>query len=224
MIHSRSTPWLALMCALFIVTFSLASSAGPVTGLTSFQPGDVADANDVNANFARLANELNDNDSRLGLIEASAARRSVHFPARSLAYGATDTGVTPDGLGLIVSSSANSLRVLLRRPADYAGGDASVTIVFAPLISISGVVDFEVQHSGNDCNGTRFQHVTLNAAGVVVSDNERLHCQTFTVAAAALDYDVWSAVFQRAGSDSTYTDDLRVLSVDWEYSALPASP
>lgn len=212
---------LAVMAALFVAAFSLSAPAGEVGSLNAFQPGDVADANDVNANFSALRSAVNDNDDRLSDLERSPSRRSVQIPGNSLGSVPGFDDVQPDFLGVRVNSSGvNSTRVFLRRPPDYAGGSAQLRVVFKPTSNTAGVVDFVISHSGNDLNGGSFEHVDLNAPGVTVGDQEQSHSQTFVVPADKLDFDMWSAIFRRAGSESTYDDPIIILTVDWEYDAL----
>jgi len=61
--HSISVVTLAIF-ALVAVT----SNAGEVTGLTSFSPGQQLSSTDMNANFAALQTEVNDNDTRISSI------------------------------------------------------------------------------------------------------------------------------------------------------------
>lgn len=52
-----------------------------------FTNGDLADADDVNANFSALADAVNDNDGRLSRMEGSAVIRVPHTPGDDLASG-----------------------------------------------------------------------------------------------------------------------------------------
>lgn len=215
--HGSSRPWLALMVVLLVAAFSMSAPAGPVGSLNTFSPGDVADANEVNANFDAIRTAVDDNDARIDDLVTSNTMKCLHFPANSLAHGAS---VTPDTLGLVVPDG-QGVRVYLRKPPDYAGGDVLVTVVFSPQISVAGVVDFSVSHSGNDYGNGAFMHTDVDAPGVAVNDNEFVHRQTFTVPAASANFDVWSARIRRTGAEETYVDDVRVLCVDWQYRGLP---
>jgi len=59
---------LMLVLGLLAVT-PTASHSGPVAGLTVFVNGQLADANEVNANFAIVGAAVDDNDARITVLE-----------------------------------------------------------------------------------------------------------------------------------------------------------
>jgi hypothetical protein len=59
---------LALVLGLLAVA-PTASHSGPVAGLTIFANGELADADEVNANFAIVESAVNDNDARITVLE-----------------------------------------------------------------------------------------------------------------------------------------------------------
>ena len=61
---------LRLMLALALLAVApTASHSGPVAGLTIFVNGELADAEEVNANFAIVQAAIDDNDARINLLE-----------------------------------------------------------------------------------------------------------------------------------------------------------
>ena len=66
-VHNRFPFLTAAALALCIVH---SASAGPVGGLVDLQNGTIADANDVMVNFNTIKGAIDDNDARLGGLEA----------------------------------------------------------------------------------------------------------------------------------------------------------
>ncbi len=64
---ARPLLWLGVLLLLAVVP--VAVYAGQVTGLTTFVNGQIADANEVNANFAAVVTAVDDNDARISTLE-----------------------------------------------------------------------------------------------------------------------------------------------------------
>jgi hypothetical protein len=66
------------VAGLFALALPAALYAGQVGTLASFTNGTIADADPVNANFAALRTEVNDNDTRIASLEAAATGQIVN--------------------------------------------------------------------------------------------------------------------------------------------------
>lgn len=76
---------IGLLCAALILSAFV--KAGDVSIPNTFVNGNVADANEVNANFDAVAGEINDNDARLDLLEQDI----VLEPLQAFYYNIFDT-------------------------------------------------------------------------------------------------------------------------------------
>ena len=59
-----------LLALAFLGLAPVASHGGPVTGLVTFVNGELADADEVNANFAAVKAAIDDNDARITALES----------------------------------------------------------------------------------------------------------------------------------------------------------
>ena len=68
MSRTHSITWIAVVPTLLLATVvGAVALAGDVSVPHAFSPGQVADANQVNECFAKLAAEINDNHARLSV-------------------------------------------------------------------------------------------------------------------------------------------------------------
>ena len=220
--NRRSTPWQALMSAVFVAALALSAPAGTVPSLNTFSPGDVADANAVNANFSSLRNAVNDNDTRIVQVESVTGTRTMQFPARTLAYDPTTPNIGPHAHGLNFAAAVGAATpavLYCRKPDDYAGGDATVKLTFVPTTTHSDVVDFTLTSATYDCGAVNPGGVVdVDAPGVPVA-GMALYCQDFTIPASQLSRAIWCTFVKNDGAERTYGWEVTLLSVDWTYSA-----
>jgi hypothetical protein len=87
--------WLRIGLLLVLAAVPVAVYAGAVPLLVQFVNGQIADADEVNANFAAVSTAVDDNDSRLGVLEG--------LPNQSCLPGQAVTGIDPGGALLCVS-------------------------------------------------------------------------------------------------------------------------
>ena len=66
-LSKRTLRWLALLLLAALVPTT--GHSGQVAGLTIFVNGQLADADEVNANFAIVKAAIDDNDARIGTLE-----------------------------------------------------------------------------------------------------------------------------------------------------------
>jgi len=212
------------MGALLVLSFAALAPADTVKGLATFTPGEVADANAVNANFEALRSSVDDNASRIGVLEEAVDRRSVSMSAFALGWDHFNEEPGTSSYGWILPTGvAVTIVGQYPRPSDYAGGGAVFTVYFWPsTAATSGVVDFQVRHRALECGVVPpVVPAILEQTGVPVDANDPIYCQSFDVPASALDGDLWSVVIRRGASESTYPGDVVLLAVKWEYGTAP---
>ena len=86
---------------LLFLSVSLLARGDVVSVPNTFSNSNVADAAEVNENFEALVSESNENDSRIGTLEASVRRDDTDF---NLAIGSGLQAVTPDPASDLVGS------------------------------------------------------------------------------------------------------------------------
>jgi hypothetical protein len=81
--------------------------AGAVGTLTSFSNGTVADADEVNGNFAAIVTAVDDNDARIGSAEAQVATNTANITSVSGSVSSNDADIA----SLTADVSANDARL-----------------------------------------------------------------------------------------------------------------
>jgi len=195
--------------------------AGSVSLPHEFQPGTPADANEVNANFTALAEEVNDNHVRIKALESATTERSIHITARAL--GVFLGEIVPNAYGLRwPDDGIDAAFAFLDRPADYDGGDVKVRLIFQTHGTGDGTVDFFLRwtsvKSGDDWSGrTEIQGAPADTTG---SPSYSLHVQEIPVPAGLVGNPIWACSIHRSGPErDTSTDDVSLVSVDVVYGA-----
>lgn len=202
-------------------------------GLTiphTFAADTPAVAQEVNENFSALKTAVDDHDARIitnlsyidGVVNIISTQ-TISIPAGALGYDPSGTIITLDYNGLLWQQTyASSAVVVIKAPADYNGNDVTFSILFSPDTSASGVVDFFIRPSSYNSGDDIYSATSLNANDPVsVSGSDlTVYEQVFTIPADRLANDWWRVTIQRQGSSSTYTDDVVVRSVAFEYSTL----
>ena len=147
---------------------------------------------------------------------------TLSFPANALNYE-PGTIIQADGAGLLWQQSfRDSASLTVARPPDWDGdSDVEMHLYFFPKSNVSGNVDFFIRPRAYD-PGDRFEDASsLNGDSVKVSEATIVHEQTFMIPSerfglAAL----WVISIQRQGSQSTYADDVVLMSVALSYNAV----
>ncbi len=147
--------------------------------------------------------------------------RTLSFPARVLSYPPGGTIITEHVRGLNWQSNLNAQGFLtLQKPADYAGGDVQVTVLFQTSTSVDGDVDFFIKPRSFSTPGDLVPAADVTTLPVTVSAaSGSLYEQTFAIPAATLVGNWWLISFQRGGVGSTYTNDVQVRAVSLDYTA-----
>ncbi len=209
------------------------ASAGDLTIPHQFNAGDPAVAAEVNENFTEVEAAVDDNDVRintnLSYIDAVVniiSTQTISIPARALSYNPSSTIITIDSSGLLWQQDyASSAAVVIKAPADWVGDDVIFHIFFRTTTTTPGDVDFFIRpnsfNSGDDVSSSS----SVGSLGVSVSGSPigTYYQNSITIPAdRLLGGDWWYNSIQREGSESTYTDDVVVYSVAFEYhSVLP---
>jgi len=147
--------------------------------------------------------------------------RTLSFPARTMSYPPSGTIITEHVRGLAWQGSPGSQAFLtLQKPADYAGGDIQITVLFQTSTGTDGDVDFFIKPRSFSTPGGLPAAVDVTSLPVSVSVAAgAIYEQTFAVPAATMQGSWWLVSFQRGGAGSTYTDEVQVRAVSVEYTA-----
>ena len=209
---------LVFFIIVFIYRFSPGVYAGDLIIPNSFSPGDTVSADTMNANFSSIETEVVDNHDRITAME----NRTISFPASVLSHSPTIDTVVTHYSGLLWQQNDNEVALLIiKRPADYAGGEIAMHILFVPTTETEGVVDFYLLESSFN-TGTQTQRLPETLNGASVPKSQALHYQqTFTLnPSTMIAYEWWRFAINRKGIESTYSDDVVVYSVAIEYSTV----
>jgi hypothetical protein len=217
---TRSHLWILVLPILVFVPIALTGAlAGSVSLPHAFAPGTVADANQVNANFEALADEVNDNHGRLRDLETATHPVQIH--------------VSPGGLGVflgLVTRNAYGLSwpddvsdaafVFLHRPADHAGGDVTVQLTLMSDYA-EGTVDFFLRAASREPGEDWSYRTQVSGVPVDMSKGDvfTLHVQEIELSGDLLQAPLWMFSIHRSSDDlrDTSTHDVSLLSVDLVY-------
>jgi hypothetical protein len=117
--------WLRIGLLLVLAAVPVAVYAGAVPLLTQFVNGQIADADEVNANFAAVSTAVDDNDSRLGVLEG--------LPDQSCLPGQAVTGIATGGALICESLPPAPTVVAETIPAVW---ESAVMVICPPLTSV----------------------------------------------------------------------------------------
>ena len=101
----KRRPGLGLPVLLVLLAIPLVVAAGTLTVPNTFTNGKVADADEVNANFDAVETEVNDNDSRITVVESETATAQT---AADAAQGTADTAVADAAAAQLSAVAAQS--------------------------------------------------------------------------------------------------------------------
>ncbi|WP_143308632.1 hypothetical protein [Candidatus Entotheonella palauensis] len=157
----------------------------------------------------------------INAADAQQFRRTISIPAHALSISPSGTIITPNSLGLQWQHNFRQVaRFFIQSPPDYAGGDVTLSIFFQTTSATLGIVDFFIRPNSFN-SGEGFRDIdSLSTSGLSVAGREgsgTLYEQRIPIPADRLTGNWWTSGIQREGSDSTYTDDVIVLSVALEY-------
>lgn len=145
---------------------------------------------------------------------------TISIPAFALAKSPTTAHISEVGGGLLWEQNyTNDASLSIKKPANYTGGDVEFTIFFrSTLLSTPGVVDFFIRPFSFS-SGEAFSSSSSisSSSSVSITAANTVYEQKFTIPANKLTKDWWQITIQRQGSNSTYTDDVLVMSVALDY-------
>jgi hypothetical protein len=219
----------SFVIALGLITFAASSAwagSGSVSIPNTFTAGTTAVADDVNDNFTAVEGAVNINDNRISDLEAVVSNleltRTMSFPASALSFDSSDP-ITVDSSGLLWSFTySGGATLTIRSPADYAGEDVTFHIFFQTTTSTAGVVNFFIRPTSFDSGEGQIDPGSVSGPSVAVSGSSgfgTLYEQRFNISASRLRKDWWVTTIQREGTGATYSDDVIVFGVAYEYLA-----
>jgi hypothetical protein len=153
--------------------------------------------------------------------------RAVSLPATGLSYQVGTNIITPSANGLRWKRNfSGNARLSILKPADYAGGDARVRIFFLTTTATAGAVDFFIRPDSFNAGNVFTEISPVGAPAVLVlgagppGTFGKFYEQAFPVPKERITKNWWTINIQRAGQESSYFDDVIVMSVALEYRAI----
>lgn len=228
--------------AIIIASLAMpATWAGDLTIPNSFTAETPAVAAEVNANFDAVEQEVDDNNTRIntntGNINTHETRiasientvgnlgitRTISISAAAMSFDSGDPLVS-HGRGLLWSAViSGGTQLVVKTPADYAGGDVSFSIFFQTTTATAGVVNFFLRPHGYVSGEGQVGPGSNLCTPVTVSGTSgfgNVYEQRCTIAENRLIGDWWHTTMQRGGTGATYEDDVIVWGVAFEYQAV----
>lgn len=84
----------------------------------------------------------------------------------------------------------------------------------------TGNVEFSIRPRSYNSGNLFADTASVNGSAVVLSQNNEIAEQSFTVAASRLSNHLWVFTVQRGGSGETYTNDVVLMAVELNYNAV----
>jgi hypothetical protein len=216
---------------------------GAVVGLDGVLGDDADDpavADEVNANFDAAETAVDDNNQRLNAAEGTLSdhegrlstlegesgvlTRSIPLPVRSFWVYDGAGLISDDQYGLQWDSGTGStLQAALPAPADYAGGDLTLRVLFETEGSTpsGGVVEFFSRATSYSDGESATTSVSgLSDDGVTVGSSGSLaYVQSITIPASRMEGDFWYIRLSRSATGATYTAPVVLHGVALDYPA-----
>lgn len=150
-------------------------------------------------------------------------KRNISFNSAAIYESPELSVINRQGGGLDWQAKFNEgASIRLIKPADYAGGDVVLSILFQASGDISGIVSFFTRPRSYN-SGDSFSDVSsISSSGVAVAPQGgfgNVYVQEFVLPASRFEKDWWYISLQRGGTDETYAANVVVYSVDLEYMA-----
>jgi len=159
-------------------------------------------------------------DNSIAAADIQDFTRVLAFPAGALSYDSTI--ITPDSAGLDWASTFQGGATLnLTRPTDWdPATDVTLRIYFAPKTGAAGNVAFFIRPRSYDPGDTYQDISNIGYTPVPATGAYKIQVQTFTIPAARMAKQLWVIAMQRGATGETYTDLVRVIAVDLNYTAV----
>jgi hypothetical protein len=153
---------------------------------------------------------------------AAAQQRTLAFPAFSLASNPASTNVVRNYEGLRWNNTSGEAALIIPRPPDWNGtSDIRIRIFFKPMTNTPGTVQFYVRPRVYDPGNTIQETTGVLSELVSVSDNNQFVQMTINIPAAQFGVKSWwYLLLQRALTTPTYPDEVVILSMAIEYTAI----
>ncbi len=159
-----------------------------------------------------------------GSVELFPATRTLNFPAATLDFNSESEIITNAGVGLVWANNfATSASIVTRKPADYAGGDVTLTLLFLVSTQNSRRVEFFARPRSYSDRAQFGDAASVPVGGVNVTRTNgfgRLYEVEMTLPGERLSEDWWYISIQRnSGFSNALTSDVNVLGTTLEYRA-----
>ncbi len=152
----------------------------------------------------------------------AALTRTLVFPAYSMSFPPESTIITRDFEGLSWKKLNESALLAVPRPLDWDGSSAvQIRLFFRAPTYTSGTVAFFVRPRVYNSGDTWHDAAGVASDLVSVSGPDKYYQMTVSIPAASFGTKSWwYLVFQRSLSTPTYPDEVRIISVAIDYTAL----
>ncbi len=153
-------------------------------------------------------------------------KRTISVPANALMYSTlNEPTITPDAHGLRWQASiSNAPSLTIKAPSDYAGGDVVFYIFFETTTSTAGKVDFFLRPTSLGSGDGIVDPGSINSTAPVDVSGKiafgTVYQQSFLIPEDRLSGGWWTTSMQRHGAGETYTDDVIVRGIAFEYQAV----
>lgn len=215
----------AISTAAFLFSMPVKSEVLDEASLNVFQPNTTALAEEVNQNFEVLRDAVNELGARANEVS------TISFPAAALGFDpdSTDLERTANAVNWQEMIEGDGIYINLQRPADYAGGDVTLTVYFqTPSGAPAGeIVDFGAQaHSYTPPTTVSMALILdpIRGEGVALPDTSGTLIRHFrgiqelTLPESRLTGSWWHLSLARMSDHSnTYEENLTVYGVSLEY-------
>ena len=156
------------------------------------------------------------------LLNPPETNNIISVPAFALSVSPSSSNISEDSNGLLWKQSySGGANFMIKKPANYSGGDVEFSLFFTTTTSAAGVVDFFIRPTSvNHGEGSADPGSISSTGGVAVSGEigfGTLYEQKITIPAERLAKDWWRVTIQREGTSSTYSDDVVLISVALSY-------
>jgi hypothetical protein len=229
MLCKRSIEPSILSMAIFSVFFFVASTlyAGGITIPNTFAKGDILSAGTMNDNFTAIETAVNDNDARIAEVESTLSSmeimRTISIPAWALSFTESIPVISRESGGIKWSyTGTDYATAVVRSPADYAGGDVRFYIFFRRTTNSEGTVNFLLTPFSLSSGDTITMIDPVPSTDVYVSGSFGaldVFQQAITIPADRLTNDWWLVSLERENTVATYSEDVYILSIAFEYAA-----
>lgn len=153
--------------------------------------------------------------------------RTIRFPANSLNYDTNSLIISQAQRGLLWESSfEGSAYLSLPQPIGWNNNySVTLNLYFAPSTNTVGNVEFFIRPRSYTPGDIFFDAPSLESTPVAVNQTNKIYRQTFDIEPTYFDNGpLWVIGIQREGSNETYTDPVKLYSVELVYIPIASPP